>query len=180
MGFLPTIRQRFQSDLQYRLGLVAYVPILCLGVLAAGGLVFLPGSTGVRVYGIFALLGVGLSALIAHRTIKSVLDSLDRVAGSSRMLVSAQEALLANDSEPIEAWRELDESSQDELGHLAAAINAMYRNTLEIDRNQNESIKKGISNIVINLARRSQALLDRQVEYIDQLENIEEDPDRLE
>lgn len=180
MGFLPTIRQRFQSDLQYRLGLVAYVPILCLGVLAAGGLVFLPGSTGVRVYGIFALLGVGLSALIAHRTIKSVLDSLDRVAGSARVLVSAQEALLDNESEPIEAWRELDESSQDELGHLASAINAMHRNTLEIDRNQNESIKKGISNIVVNLARRSQALLDRQVEYIDQLENTEEDPDRLE
>lgn len=180
MGFLPTIRQRFQSDLQYRLGLVAYVPILCLGVLAAGGLVFLPGSTGVRVYGIFALLGVGLSALIAHRTIKSVLDSLDRVAGSARVLVSSQEALLDNDSKPIEAWRELDESSQDELGHLASAINAMHRNTLEIDRNQNESIKKGISNIVINLARRSQALLDRQVEYIDQLENTEEDPDRLE
>ncbi|MDH5519244.1 MAG: hypothetical protein OEZ14_01805 [Acidimicrobiia bacterium] len=180
MGFLPTIRQRFQSDLQYRLGLVAYVPILCLGVLAAGGLVFLPGSTGVRIYGIFALLGVGLSALIAHRTIKSVLDSLDRVAGSARVLVSAQEALLDNDSEPIEVWRELDESSQDELGHLASAINAMHRNTLEIDRNQNESIKKGISNIVINLARRSQALLDRQVEYIDQLENTEEDPDRLE
>lgn len=177
---LPTIRQRFQSDLQYRLGLVAYVPILCLGVLAAGGLVFLPGSTGVRVYGIFALLGVGLSALIAHRTIKSVLDSLDEVAGSARQLVVAQEALLDNDSEPIEAWRELDESSSDELGYLAAAVNAMHRNTLEIDRNQNESIRKGISNIVINLARRSQALLDRQVEYIDQLENTEEDPDRLE
>ncbi|MDH3301339.1 MAG: hypothetical protein OES24_12615 [Acidimicrobiia bacterium] len=180
MGFLPTIRQRFQTDLQYRLGLVAYVPILCLGVLAAGGLVFLPGSTGVRVYGIFALLGVGVSALVAHRTIKSVLDSLDRVAGSARELVSAQEALLDNNGEPIEAWRELDESSQDELGFLASAVNAMHRNTLEIDRNQNASIRKGISNIVINLARRSQALLDRQVEYIDQLESTEEDPDRLE
>jgi len=134
----------------------------------------------VRVYGIFGLLGVGLSALIAHRTIKSVLDSLDVVAGSARALVSAQEALLDNDGEPIETWPGLDESSHDELGVLAKAVNSMHRNTLEIDRNQNESIKKGISNIVINLARRSQALLDRQVEYIDQLENTEEDPDRLE
>ncbi len=180
MGFLPTIRQRFQSDLQYRLGLVAYVPILCLGVLAAGGLVFLPGSTGVRVYGIFGLLGVGLSALVAHRTIKSVLESLDRVAGSSRQLVTAQEALLGDDSGPIETWQQLDATADDELGYLAAAINSMHGNTLAIDRNQNESIKRGISNIVINLARRSQALLDRQVEYIDQLENTEEDPDRLE
>ncbi len=180
MGFLPTIRQRFQSDLQYRLGLVAYVPILCLGVLAAGGLIFLPGSTGVRVYGIFGLLGVALSAYVAHRIIKSELDSLDVVAGSAGELVAAQEALLANNSGPIELWRELDESGADELGALAGAVNSMHRNTLEIDRNQNESIKKGISNIVINLARRSQALLDRQVEYIDQLENTEEDPDRLE
>ncbi len=180
MGSLSTFSRRFQSDLQYRIGLVAYVPILCLGVLALGGLVFLPGSTGVRVYGIFALAGVAISAFVAHRTVKSVLDSLDAVAVSARQLVEAQESLLEGDREPIESWSELEESPDDELGVLAGAINAAHRNTLRIEGNQSDSIKKGISNIVVNLARRSQALLDRQVEYIDRLENTEEDPDRLE
>ena len=31
----------------------------------------------------------------------------------------------------------------------------------------------------VNLARRNQALLDRQIEFIDELERGEEDPDRL-
>ena len=176
----PTIRQRFNSDLQNRLALIAYVPILCLGVLAAGGLIFLQGSTGVRIFGIFALLGVALSLFIAYRTISSVLATIGRVAGSAHALVEAQHALLDNDAAPIEAWARIETDSEDELGQLAASINAMHTNTVEVDRNQNESIKKGISNIVINLARRSQTLLDRQVEYIDTLERSEEDPDRLE
>ena len=176
----PTIRQRFNSDLQNRLALIAYVPVLCLGVLAAGGLIFLQGSTGVRIFGIFALLGVALSTFVAYRTIASILGTLGGIADSARALVEAQNALLDNDADPIEAWQKMTTDSDDELGQLAASINAMHANTLEVDKNQNESIKRGISNIVINLARRSQTLLDRQVEYIDALESSEEDPDRLE
>ncbi len=176
----PTIRQRFNSDLQNRLALIAYVPILCLGVLAAGGLIFLQGSTGVRIFGIFALLGVALSIFVAFKTIASILDTIGRVAGSAEVLVDAQHALLDNNSEPIENWQALPTDTDDELGRLAASINSMHTNTVEVDRNQNESIKQGISNIVINLARRSQTLLDRQVEYIDALESSEEDPERLE
>ena len=176
----PTIRQRFNSDLQNRLALIAYVPILCLGVLAAGGLIFLRDSSGVRVYGVFALLGVALSILVAYRTIGSVLDSIGRAATSAQALAEAQQALLDDDPEPIERWEGIEAGSGDELGQLGSALESLHGNTLQVNRNQSESIRKGISNIVVNLARRSQALLDRQVEYIDQLENSEENPDRLE
>ena len=40
-------------------------------------------------------------------------------------------------------------------------------------------LRKGIGDIFINLARRNQTLLDRQIEFIDQLEANEEDPDQL-
>ena len=40
-------------------------------------------------------------------------------------------------------------------------------------------LRKGIGDIFVNLARRNQTLLDRQIEFIDQLEANEEDPDQL-
>jgi anti-sigma regulatory factor (Ser/Thr protein kinase) len=44
---------------------------------------------------------------------------------------------------------------------------------------QSVLLRKGIGDIFINLARRNQTLLDRQIEFIDQLEANEEDPDQL-
>ena len=44
---------------------------------------------------------------------------------------------------------------------------------------QGALLRKGIGDIFINLARRNQTLLDRQIEFIDQLEANEEDPDQL-
>ena len=44
---------------------------------------------------------------------------------------------------------------------------------------QSRLLRKGIGDIFVNLARRNQRLLDRQIEFIDQLEANEEDPDQL-
>ncbi len=41
-------------------------------------------------------------------------------------------------------------------------------------------LRKGIGDMFVNLARRNQTLLDRQIEYIDELESEEQDPDHLE
>ncbi len=47
------------------------------------------------------------------------------------------------------------------------------------DRNRS-AIKQGIQEIVVNLARRNQTLVDRQVEVLDGLESSEENPETLE
>ena len=51
--------------------------------------------------------------------------------------------------------------------------------TIEVAEEQGALLRKGIGDIFINLARRNQTLLDRQIEFIDQLEANEEDPDQL-
>jgi len=51
--------------------------------------------------------------------------------------------------------------------------------TVEVAEEQAQLLRKGIGDIFINLARRNQTLLDRQIEFIDQLEANEEDPDQL-
>lgn len=73
----------------------------------------------------------------------------------------------------------IDINSRDEIGQLADAFNTIQQVTLEVAEEQASLLRKGIGDIFINLARRNQTLLDRQIEFIDQLEANEEDPDQL-
>ena len=73
----------------------------------------------------------------------------------------------------------LDVRSQDEVGQLAEAFNTIQQVAVDVATEQSELLRKGIGDMFVNLARRNQALLDRQIEFIDELENNEEDPDQL-
>lgn len=73
----------------------------------------------------------------------------------------------------------IDIHSKDEIGQLADAFNSIQQVTIEVAEEQAALLRKGIGDIFINLARRNQTLLDRQIEFIDQLEANEEDPDQL-
>ena len=73
----------------------------------------------------------------------------------------------------------IDINSKDEIGQLADAFNSIQQVTVEVAEEQAALLRKGIGDIFINLARRNQTLLDRQIEFIDQLEANEEDPDQL-
>ena len=78
-----------------------------------------------------------------------------------------------------EALTPIDIRSKDEIGQLADAFNSIQQVTVEVAEEQGALLRKGIGDIFINLARRNQTLLDRQIEFIDQLEANEEDPDQL-
>lgn len=82
--------------------------------------------------------------------------------------------------EPLSAsLQPIDIHSKDEIGQLADAFNSIQQVTVEVAEEQAQLLRKGIGDIFINLARRNQTLLDRQIEFIDQLEANEEDPDQL-
>jgi signal transduction histidine kinase len=78
-----------------------------------------------------------------------------------------------------EALAPIDIHSKDEIGQLADAFNSIQHVTIEVAEEQGALLRKGIGDIFINLARRNQTLLDRQIEFIDQLEANEEDADQL-
>jgi signal transduction histidine kinase len=70
-------------------------------------------------------------------------------------------------------------ASRDEIGQVGEAFNAVQRVAVRTAVEQ-AALRKSIGDMFMNLARRSQSLLDRQIKLIDQLERAEEDPDALE
>lgn len=73
----------------------------------------------------------------------------------------------------------LEASQPDEVGELARSFGALHTTLIEVAGQQMEILRKGVSEIFVTLARRNQALVDRQLALIDQLESSEEDPEIL-
>jgi hypothetical protein len=70
-------------------------------------------------------------------------------------------------------------ASNDEIGQVSAAFNSVHRVAIQVATEQ-AALRKSIGDMFLNLARRSQSLIDRQLELIDDLERTEADPDALE
>jgi HAMP domain-containing protein len=70
-------------------------------------------------------------------------------------------------------------TSGDEIGQVSAAFNSVHRVAIQVATEQ-AALRKSIGDMFLNLARRSQSLIDRQLELIDDLEKTEADPDALE
>ncbi|WP_052434393.1 sensor histidine kinase [Streptacidiphilus melanogenes] len=70
-------------------------------------------------------------------------------------------------------------TAPDELAQLGRAFNAVQRAAVEAAVEQAE-LRRGVSAVFVNLARRSQALLHRQLSLLDEMERRAEDPEELE
>ncbi len=68
--------------------------------------------------------------------------------------------------------------SADEIGRLAEAFNAVNAATLAIAGEQ-AALRGSISEMFVNVARRDQVLLNRQLASIDEMERTQDDPDTL-
>ncbi|MFS0704689.1 ATP-binding protein, partial [Cellulomonas sp. 179-A 9B4 NHS] len=69
-------------------------------------------------------------------------------------------------------------TSSDEIGRLAAAFNAVNAQTVTVAQEQ-AALRGSIAEMFVNVARRDQVLLNRQLSFIDSLERAEEDPGTL-
>src|SRR5665647_2124873 len=65
--------------------------------------------------------------------------------------------------------------SRDEIGRLATAFNEVNATTIEVAQEQ-AALRASIAEMFVNVARRDQVLLNRQLSFIDALERSEEDP----
>jgi signal transduction histidine kinase len=70
-------------------------------------------------------------------------------------------------------------TAPDELAQLGRAFNAVQRAAVEAAVEQAE-LRRGVAAVFVNLARRSQALLHRQLSLLDEMERRAEDPEELE
>ncbi|MGH3302044.1 MAG: sensor histidine kinase, partial [Streptosporangiaceae bacterium] len=76
------------------------------------------------------------------------------------------------DVEPI------DVDSFDEIGEVARAFDQVHREALRLAANE-AALRGNVNAMFVNLSRRSQSLVERQIRLIDDLEQGEQDPDRL-
>jgi len=146
-------------------------------------------EANVKLHDLYLAGGLGLAAVILslvlsvwiavnltrrlHRLRDSALDMANvrlpdvvrRLRGGKDVDVAAQLPML--------------DSGPDEIGQVKAAFNTAQRVAMEAAVDE-ARVRRGINDVFRNLARRSQALLERQMSLLDALERQADDPDHLE
>ena len=72
----------------------------------------------------------------------------------------------------------IDVDSTDEIGEVARAFDQVHREALRLAANE-AALRGNVNAMFVNLSRRSQSLVERQIRLIDDLEQGEQDPERL-
>jgi signal transduction histidine kinase len=137
-------------------------------------------------------LSIGLSILMARamvRSLRLLKDAAEDVA--DRRLPLAVERLQsayldhqdgggAGDADATTMeMKPISVRSRDEIGQVADAFNTVHRVAVQVATEQ-AALRRSVGDMFLNLARRNQLLIDRQLELIDELEQGELDPDALE
>jgi signal transduction histidine kinase len=141
-------------------------------------------STGLLVTSLVTLLLLLLVALVSTIVARSLIrplrklraDALD-VAGNRlpemvRRLSQSEGADEGIDIEPIGV------TSTDEIGEVARAFDQVHREAVRLAADE-AMLRGNLNAMFINLSRRSQSLIERQLSLIDSLEQSEQDPGRL-
>jgi len=69
-------------------------------------------------------------------------------------------------------------NSNDEIGQVARAFDEVHQQAVRLASEQ-ALLRSNVNSMFVNLSRRSQSLVQRQLRLIDELENSEQDPDQL-
>jgi signal transduction histidine kinase len=143
-------------------------------------------ATFLRLYlvGGLGLLAVILSILISvwiGRGLVRQLAALRRSALdlATNRLPSVVERLRAGQDVDVSAEAPPLESSPDEIGQVREAFNAVQRTAVEAAVDE-ARLRRGVSDVFRNLARRSQSLLHRQLALLDAMERRASEPEELE
>ncbi|MFJ5535017.1 nitrate- and nitrite sensing domain-containing protein [Streptomyces sp. NPDC093261] len=95
-----------------------------------------------------------------------------------RKLPQAMRKLRAGEEIDVDAEAPLGPPAEDEIGQVAEALGTVHRAALHAAAERAE-LASGISGVFVNLARRSQVLVHRQLHLLDSMERRSEDPGEL-
>jgi signal transduction histidine kinase len=95
-----------------------------------------------------------------------------RLPETVRRMSESEGAAAPLDVEPI------DVDSSDEIGEVARAFDQVHREALRLASNE-AALRGNVNAMFVNLSRRSQSLVERQIRLIDDLEQGEQDAERL-
>ncbi len=133
------------------------------------------------------VIAILLAAMIARSMVRSLFGLREgALAVAERDLPEAVARLrdipdFGEDS-PEEIARQIVDPIQidtrDEVGQVAQAFNVVHREAVRVAAEQ-AALRASVSAMFLNLARRSQTLVDRMIGELDNIERSEEDPKRL-
>lgn len=138
------------------------------------------------VFALATLIGAVLAAAAAFLLGRSLSRRLQEVTDSAReiavdRLPEVLEQLRNPTAEALAgAIPKVETRSTDEIGSLAESFNTVLRTSVETSIEHSTRRAETLTNLLVNLGRRNQALLERQLQLIDTLEAREQDPALLE
>jgi signal transduction histidine kinase len=129
---------------------------------------------------VLALFATWMASRSITRPLRALRTQAEHMAGTSLPAAVRQildtppgEDVVIPEVEPITV------SSRDEVAEVAAALSAVQASAVDLAVEQ-AVLRRNISDSYINLGRRNQNLLSRQLDFITDLERNESDPDTLE
>jgi len=129
---------------------------------------------------LFSALGVGvLVGIVVTRALLRPLAVLKRTAldVADRRLPEAMARI--RDGEPAEAViAPVPVGTREEIGQVARAFDEVHSQAVRLASEQAE-LRANVNDIFVNLSRRTQGLVERQLKLIDRLESGEQDPQQL-
>ncbi|MGV9320947.1 nitrate- and nitrite sensing domain-containing protein [Streptomyces sp. NPDC003660] len=143
-------------------------------------------------YGVIAqaavagVLGLGallVSLVLSVRVGRRLIRDLKRLRmeaheASAVRLPHVMRRLSAGEPVDVESEVPHPEYDQNEIGEVGRALNTLQRAAVEAAVKQSE-LRAGVSEVFVNLARRSQVLLHKQLTLLDTMERRTEDTDEL-
>ncbi|MER5441236.1 nitrate- and nitrite sensing domain-containing protein [Streptomyces sp. NPDC002790] len=135
------------------------------------------------VAGVLGLLALLVSLYLSVRIGRGLIRDLRRLRleaheASGVRLPGVMRRLAAGDEVDVETEAPRLEYDRDEIGQVGQALNTLQRSAVEAAVKQSE-LRRGVSEVFVNLARRSQVLLHKQLTLLDTMERRTEDTDEL-
>ncbi|MFF2197775.1 nitrate- and nitrite sensing domain-containing protein [Streptomyces sp. NPDC058157] len=133
--------------------------------------------------GVLGFLALAFSLFLSVRVGRDLIRDLsqlrkDATEASGVRLPSVMRRLAAGESLDVETEAPRLEFEKDEVGQVALALNSLQRAAVEAAVKQAE-LRRGVSEVFVNLARRNQVLLHRQLTLLDTMERRTEDTEEL-
>ncbi|MFE6890432.1 nitrate- and nitrite sensing domain-containing protein [Streptomyces sp. NPDC057694] len=133
--------------------------------------------------GVLGLLALLYSVFLSLRIGRGLVRDLRRLRleaheASGVRLPSVMRRLAAGEEVDVETEAPRLSYDKDEIGQVGQALNTLQRSAVEAAVKQAE-LRRGVSEVFVNLARRSQVLLHKQLSLLDAMERRTEDTDEL-
>jgi signal transduction histidine kinase len=134
--------------------------------------------------GVLGLIALAVSVTVSIKVGRSMVGRLRRLRGealemATERLPTVVRRLQRGENVDVDVETPPLEYGRDEIGQVGHAFNDVQRTAVQ-SAVEEANVRRGLNEVFLNIARRSQTLLHRQLALLDRMEHRETEPDELE